>query len=191
MFLSSRVYLASFELTIFNMIDRESQSMAAALSVKVASDLLVRFLLAMLDAWGRSDVKVLLRFDQEVTFTLILREVQVRRQQRTVVECSPVESHAALGAMERANWTHEAPLLKVGGREHRHPKMEERSATPSREKNGATTPKQRGRKSPPLKRRREAECTTHHPPTHPKSNQTSAPHHTHTHTSTHTQAHTT
>ena len=61
MFLSSRVHLASPGSTIFNMIDRESQSMAAALSVKAASDLLVRFFLAMLDAWGRSDVKVLLR----------------------------------------------------------------------------------------------------------------------------------
>ena len=45
-------------LTIFNMIDRESQSMAAAVTVKAASDILMRFFLAMLDAWGRSDVKV-------------------------------------------------------------------------------------------------------------------------------------
>ena len=42
--------------------------MAAALSVKAASDLLLRFL-AMLDAWGRSDVQVLLRSAQEVTLT--------------------------------------------------------------------------------------------------------------------------
>ena len=58
MFLSSRVPLASPGLTIFNMIDRESQSMAAAVTVKAASDILMRFFLAMLDAWGRSDVKV-------------------------------------------------------------------------------------------------------------------------------------
>ena len=48
--LSSRVHLVSFRLAIFNMIDMGSQSMAAALSVKAASDLLVRFFLAMLDA---------------------------------------------------------------------------------------------------------------------------------------------
>ena len=65
MFLSSRVHLARPRLTIFHMIDRESQSMAAALSVKAASDHLVRFFLAMLDGWARSDVKVLLRSDQE------------------------------------------------------------------------------------------------------------------------------
>ena len=53
--------------------------MAAALSVKAASDFLVRFFLAMLDAWGRS-VKVLLRSDQEATLTLVLGEVQARRQ---------------------------------------------------------------------------------------------------------------
>ena len=41
-FLSSRVHLASPGLTIFNMMDRESQSVAAALSVKAACDLLVR-----------------------------------------------------------------------------------------------------------------------------------------------------
>ena len=83
MFLSSRVHLASPGLTIFNMILRESQSTAAALSVKAASDHLVRLFLALLDAWGRSDVKVLLRSDQEVTLTLILHQVQARRQQRT------------------------------------------------------------------------------------------------------------
>ena len=59
MSLSSRVHRASPGLTIFNMIDRESQSMAAAPSVKAASGLLVRFFLAMWDAWERSDVKVL------------------------------------------------------------------------------------------------------------------------------------
>ena len=72
-------------LTIFNMMDRESQLMAAALTEKAASETLVRFFQAMLDAWGRSDVKVLLRSDQEVTLTLILREVQARRQQRTLL----------------------------------------------------------------------------------------------------------
>ena len=80
--------------------------MAAALTVKAASETLVRFFHAMLDAWGRSDVKVLLRSDEEVTLTLILREVQARRQQRTPVESSLVESHATMGAMERANRTH-------------------------------------------------------------------------------------
>ena len=65
--------------------------MAAALSVKAGSDHLVRFFRAVLEAWERSDVKVLLRSDQEVTLTLILSEVQARRQQRTLVERSPVE----------------------------------------------------------------------------------------------------
>ena len=58
MFLTKRVHLVNPGLSIFNMTDRESQAMARALSVKAASDLLVRFFLAMLDAWGRSDVKV-------------------------------------------------------------------------------------------------------------------------------------
>ena len=111
-------------------MDRESQSMAAALTVKAASETLVRFFLAMLDAWGRSDVKVLLRSDQEVTLTLILREVQARRQQRTLVERSLVESHATMGAMERGNRTmgemlrtmKHATETRVGGRlETDHP----------------------------------------------------------------------
>ena len=124
MFLSSRVHLASPELTIFNMMDRESQPMAAALSVKAASDHVVRFFLAMLDAWRRSDGQVLLRFDQEVTLTPILREVHARCQQRTLVERSPVESFATMGAMERTNWTlgemlrtmKHATETRVGGR---------------------------------------------------------------------------
>ena len=61
MFMSSRVHLESPGLPVFDKIDKENQSMAAALSVKAASDLLVRFFLAMLDAWGRSEVKVLSR----------------------------------------------------------------------------------------------------------------------------------
>ena len=59
----------------------------------------------MFDSWGRSDVQVLLRSDQEVSLTLILREVLARRQQRTLVERSPVASHATMGAMERASQT--------------------------------------------------------------------------------------
>ena len=79
--------------------------MAAADTGKAANNILVRFFLAMLDAWGRSDVKVLLRAEQGVTLSLILREVQARRQQRTLVERSPVESHATMGAMGRVNRT--------------------------------------------------------------------------------------
>ena len=103
-FLTCRVHLVNPGLTIFNMLDRESQSMVAALNVKAANGPLVRVFLAMLDAWGRSDDKVLPRSDQEVTLTLIVREVQARRQ-RTLVERSRVESHATMGAMERANQT--------------------------------------------------------------------------------------
>ena len=47
--------------------------MGAAVTAKAASDILVRLFLAMLDAWGRSDAKMLLRSDQEVTLSLILR----------------------------------------------------------------------------------------------------------------------
>ena len=132
MFLTSRVYLTNPDLTIFNMIDRESQAMAAAVCVKAASELLVRFFLAMLDAWGRSEVKLMLRADQEVTVTLILREVQARRKQETLLERSPVESHATMGAMERANRTlgetlrtvKHATESRVGGRlDTDHPLM--------------------------------------------------------------------
>ena len=42
MFLSSRMHLVNPGLTIFNMMDMESQSMAAALTVKAASETLVR-----------------------------------------------------------------------------------------------------------------------------------------------------
>ena len=105
MFLTSRVHLVNPGLTFSNMIDRESQAMAAALSVKDASDLPVRLFLATLDAWRRSDVKVLLRSDQEVIVTLILWEVQARRRQSTLLERSPVESHATMSAMERASQT--------------------------------------------------------------------------------------
>ena len=95
--------------------------MGADLSVKAASDLLVRFFLAMLDA--RSDVKVQLRSDLEVTLTLIFREVQARRQPRTLVDL-PVERHATMGAMERANRTlgemlstmKDATEMRAGGR---------------------------------------------------------------------------
>ena len=45
MFLSSRAHLASLGLIIFNMINRDSRSLAAALSVKAASDPLVKILL--------------------------------------------------------------------------------------------------------------------------------------------------
>ena len=124
MFLSSRLHLANPGLTFCNMIDRETQSMAAALTGKAASDILVRFFLAMLDVWGRSDVKVLSRSDQEVALTLILREVQARRQQRNLLERSLVESHATMGAMERASRTlgemlrtmKNATETRVGGR---------------------------------------------------------------------------
>ena len=71
--------------------------MAAAVTVTAASDILVRFFLTMMDAWGRSDVKVLLRSDPEVTLSLILREVQAGSQQGTLVERSPVESLATMG----------------------------------------------------------------------------------------------
>ena len=101
--LSSRVQLASPGWITFGTIEVESQSMAAAVTAKAASDILVRLFLAMLHAWGRSDAKMLLRSDQEVALSLILREVQARRQHRTLVERSPMESHATIGAMERAN----------------------------------------------------------------------------------------
>ena len=84
MFLSSRVLLVNPGLTTFNMMD--CQSMAAALTVKAASETLVRFFLAMLDAWGRSDVKVLLRSVQEVTRKLVFREVLRDGNKRTLVE---------------------------------------------------------------------------------------------------------
>ena len=50
----------------------------------------------MLDAWRRSEVKVLSRGDQEVTATLVPREVQARRRQNTLLERSPVEGHATV-----------------------------------------------------------------------------------------------
>ena len=111
MLLTSRVHLVNPGLTIFNMIDRESQAMAEALRVNAASDLLVRLFLAVLDAWGRSDVKVFLRADQEMTVTLIIREVQARRRPNTLLERSPVVSHAT---MERAPSKH-ATETRVGG----------------------------------------------------------------------------
>ena len=117
MFLSSRVHLVNPGLTIFNMMDRESQSMAAALTVKAASETLVRFFLAMLDAWGRSDVKVLLRSDQDGNreHWLSVRWLRATRP---------------WGAMERANRTmgemlrtmKHATETRIGGRlETDHP----------------------------------------------------------------------
>ena len=73
MHLLCRVQLASPGWIIFGTTEVESQSMAAAVTAKAASDILVRLFLAMLDAWGRSDAKMLLRSDQEVTLSLILR----------------------------------------------------------------------------------------------------------------------
>ena len=67
MFLTRRVHLDNFGLTIFNIVDRESLVMAGALCVKATTELLVRFLLSTLDVRGRSEVKVLSRADQEVT----------------------------------------------------------------------------------------------------------------------------
>ena len=77
--------------------------MAAVLCVKAACELLVRFFAGVLDLWRRSEVKVPLRADQEVTVILVLREVKARHKQGTLLEGSPVESHATMGAMERAN----------------------------------------------------------------------------------------
>ena len=99
----SRVHLVNPDLTTFYMIDRESQALAAALCVKAASDLVVRLFLAILDAWGRSEIKVVLCADQEVTVTL--REELARRRRSTPLECSPAESHATKGATERVNRT--------------------------------------------------------------------------------------
>ena len=67
---------------------------------------------------------MLLRSDLELTLTLILREVQARRQQRTLVERSSVESHATMGAMKRTNPSlgemlrrmNHATETRVGGR---------------------------------------------------------------------------
>ena len=53
-FCPSRVHLVNPGLTIFNMMDRERNSKEAALTVKAASETLVRFFLALLNAWGRS-----------------------------------------------------------------------------------------------------------------------------------------
>ena len=102
--------------------------MGADLSVKAASDLLVRFFLAMLDA--RSDVKVQLRSDLEVTLTLIFREVQARRQPRTLVDL-PVERQRDHGSRwKEANRTlgemlstmKDATEMRAGGRlETDHP----------------------------------------------------------------------
>ena len=71
--LSSRVQLASPGWIIFGTIEVESQSMVVAVAAKAASDILVRLFLAMLEAWGRSDAKMLLPSEQEVTLSLILR----------------------------------------------------------------------------------------------------------------------
>ena len=78
MFLTRRVHLVHPGPTIFNMVDRESQAVAAALCEKAAIELLARFVLAIFDVWVRSEVKALLRADQEVTVTL--KEVQARRE---------------------------------------------------------------------------------------------------------------
>ena len=67
---------------------------------------------------------MLLRADQEVTVTLMLREVHARRIQGTLLARSPVESHATLCAMERPHrflgellrTTKHATETKVGGR---------------------------------------------------------------------------
>ena len=109
MFLSSRVHLTNPGLTNFNMIDPESQSMAAAVTVTRADDQTSRCYFVL---------------TKKVTLSLILREVQARRQQRTLVERSPVESPATMGAMERANRTlgemlrtlKHATETRVGGR---------------------------------------------------------------------------
>ena len=61
--LSSRVQLASPGWIIFGTIEVERQSMVVAVAAKAASDILVRLFLAMLEAWGRSDAKMLLRSD--------------------------------------------------------------------------------------------------------------------------------
>ena len=64
--------------TIFNIVDQESQAMAAALSGKAATA--VRFFLAIFGFWRRSEVRGLLRADQEVPVTLVLVEAQARRK---------------------------------------------------------------------------------------------------------------
>ena len=50
-------------------------------------------------------MKALLRADQEVTVTLVLKEVQARRKLDTLLERSPVDGHASNGAMVRASRT--------------------------------------------------------------------------------------
>ena len=71
--LLSRVQLASPGWIIFNTTEMESQT-TTMVTAKAASDTLVRFSLAMLYVWGRSDAKSLLRPDQDVTLNLIRRK---------------------------------------------------------------------------------------------------------------------
>ena len=68
MFLTSRVHLVDPGLTMFHTIDRERQAMATALCVKAARE--------VVDLWERSEVKGLLRADQEVTLLLRAGETQ-------------------------------------------------------------------------------------------------------------------
>ena len=96
--------------------------MAAALGVKAAT--VVRFFLAIFGLWRRLEVRVLLRADQEVPVTLVLREAQARRKQGALLERSPVDSHATVGGVEWASRTlgellptvKHATDTKVGGR---------------------------------------------------------------------------
>ena len=69
--------------------------MAAALCVKAASELLVRVFQAILDLWPRGEA--ILRADQEVTMT--------PGEAQTLLERSPVDSHATMGVTEWADRT--------------------------------------------------------------------------------------
>ena len=76
---------------------------AAALCVKAATDLLVCFFVVILHVWRRSVVKVIVRADQEVTVTLMLKRGSGEKEARHPAGRSLVDSLASMEAMEHAN----------------------------------------------------------------------------------------
>ena len=96
---------------------------AAALCVKAATDLLVCFFVVILHVWRRSVVKVIVRADQEVTVTLMLKRGSGEKEARHcwAFACGQPRLHGSNGTRQsRLGRTDAHDEARCGDERRRH-----------------------------------------------------------------------
>ncbi len=76
---------------------------AATVTVKGYTPFIIRCVVGVMDMWGIGDAVI--RTDQEQAIMALVRAVKDERRQRTVLTNAPRYTHAAMGAVKRANQT--------------------------------------------------------------------------------------